>query len=183
VRALLIIAAFAGVAAVPCALCLLVIAADEAIERALRAIRRWLRRLTSWGGRRLLASPFGRRLLDSPLARRWRLVRLAHALKMAKTLEHSEPTCPPIEQVAADLRRLSQQRLGIATRSPVWFTAVQRAYDDRLRVASRQLGVEEHLAELTGIDLDLERVRVEGLLQAAGLALRDDSAQPRRGPR
>lgn len=173
-RALLIIAAFAGVAAIPCALCLLIIAADEAIERALRAVRRGLRRV----GRRI-----GRLLLAGPLGRRWRLVRLAHALKVAPALERSEPSCPPIEQVAADLRRLSRQRLGIATRSPVWFTAVQRAYDDRLHVACAQLGIEEHLAELSGLDLDVERVRVEGLLEAAGLVLRDSSAQHRHGQR
>ena len=88
----------------------------------------------------------------------------------------------PIELVAADLRRLGRQRLGIAMRSQVWFTAVHRAYDDRLCVACGQLGIEQHLGELTGIDLDLERVRVEGLLLAAGLAFRD-SAQNRPGQR
>jgi hypothetical protein len=54
---------------------------------------------------------------------------------------------------------------------------VLRAYDDRLRLASQCLGVAEHLQELDGIDLEIERVRVEGVLQAAGLALR---AQARR---
>lgn len=173
-RAVLVVAAFAGVAAAPCVLCLLITSADEVIERLFRGVRRGLRRV----GRRI-----GGLLLAGPVGRRWRLVRLAHALKVAPALERSEPTCPPIEQVAADLRRLSGQRLGIATRSPVWFTAVQRAYDDRLHVACSQLGLEEHLAELSGLDLDVERVRVEGLLEAAGLVLRDNSAQPRHGPR
>src|SRR5262245_41430850 len=118
-------------------------------------------------------------MLPGRWARRWRLVRIARALRVAPALERAEPSCPPLEQVAADLRRLSRQRLGIATRSPVWFTAVQRAYDDRLRVACGQLGVEEHLGELSGLDLDLERVRVEGVLEAAGLALRDPSPQSR----
>ena len=173
-HALLVVAAFVGVAIVPCALCLLIVAADEAAERAVRAVRRWRRRTTRW---------LGGKVLEGSLGRRWRLVRIAHALKAPAALEHSEPTCPPIQQVAADLRRLSRQRIGIATRSPVWFTAVQRAYDDRLRVASEQLGIEQHLSELTGMDLDVERVRVEGLLEAAGLALRDDNAEPRYGPR
>ena len=53
----------------------------------------------------------------------------------------------------------------------MWHTAVQRAYDDRLTVASRELHVEEYLAELTGVDLDIERVRVEGELQRAGMAV------------
>ncbi|SDZ38562.1 hypothetical protein SAMN05444365_11267 [Micromonospora pattaloongensis] len=78
---------------------------------------------------------------------------------------------PPIEEIAADLRRLAGQRLGIAGRSQVWQCAVLRAYDDRLRLASQRLGVAEHLAELEGMDLEIERVRVEGELTAAGLSL------------
>ncbi|HET6212017.1 MAG TPA: hypothetical protein VFE14_03985, partial [Micromonosporaceae bacterium] len=81
------------------------------------------------------------------------------------------PVGPPIEQLAADLRRLGRQRLGIATRSTVWFTAVQRAYDDRLRLACRSLDIEQHLDELDGLDLDIERVRVEGELVIAGVSL------------
>jgi hypothetical protein len=42
-----------------------------------------------------------------------------------------------------------------------------------------QLGIEEHLDEVSGIDLELERLRVEGELQRAGLVLRNASAQPR----
>jgi hypothetical protein len=81
------------------------------------------------------------------------------------------PIGPPIEQLAADLRRLSQQRLGIAMRSTVWFTAIQRAYDDRLRLACRSLDIEQHLDELNGIDQEIERVRVEGELVSAGIVL------------
>jgi hypothetical protein len=173
-HALLVIAALVGVAVIPCAVCLSIVFLDETVERCGRAIRRGYRR----GAGRL-----GTRLFAGRLGRRWRLVRIARALRVEPQLERSEPSAPPIQQVAADLRRLSRQRLGIATRSRVWFTAVQRAYDDRLGVACRQLGIEEHLAEVTGIDLDLERVRVEGLLEAAGLVLRDDSAGSRNGPR
>lgn len=79
---------------------------------------------------------------------------------------------PSIQQIAADLRRLDHQRLGIATRSKVWHAAVLLAYDDRLRLASRCLGVCEHLDQLDGVDLEIERVRVEGELEAAGLHLR-----------
>ena len=46
-----------------------------------------------------------------------------------------------------------------------------RAYDERLRLACRCLEVPEHLAELEGIDLEIERVRVEGELIGAGLVL------------
>jgi hypothetical protein len=78
---------------------------------------------------------------------------------------------PAIEQIAADLHRLGRQRLGVATRSRVWQTAVSRAYDEQLQLASACLGIEEHLAAVTGMDLEIERVRVEGELQAAGLKL------------
>lgn len=78
---------------------------------------------------------------------------------------------PTIEQIAADLRRLGRQRIEIAGRSRVWQDAVIRAYDDQLRQASRCLGLVEHLGDLDGVDLEIERVRVEGQLQAAGLIL------------
>jgi hypothetical protein len=165
-HALLVVAAFVGVAVIPCALGLLVHFLDAAAGRFRGGVRRGFRR-------------FGHRLGAKVLGQRWWLVRIAHTLRVEPQLERSEPSSPPIQQVAADLRRLSRQRLGIATRSRVWFTAVHRAYDDRLQTACGQLGIEEHLAEATGMDLDLERLRVEGLLEAAGLAFRDDSAQSR----
>jgi hypothetical protein len=174
-HALLVIAAFIGVAGIPCALGLLVISCDETL---LHAIRRLPRRV----GARLLRVLVRGRLtnrLAGPLVRRWSLVRMARSMRVSRTLEHSAPSLPPIEHVAADLRRLNRHRLGIAMRSPVWFTAVQRAYDDRLGVACAELRVEQHLTELTGVDLDLERVRVEGRLEAAGLVWRDDHSQPK----
>ncbi|AVT31313.1 MULTISPECIES: hypothetical protein [unclassified Plantactinospora] len=88
---------------------------------------------------------------------------------------------PAIERIAADLRRLGDQRLHIAGRSRLWQDAVLEAYDDRLRLASRCLGVAEHLGDLDGIDLEIERVRVEGELQAAGLILPSPHAGPRQG--
>ncbi|MFI7210767.1 hypothetical protein ACIBP4_03690 [Micromonospora maritima] len=77
----------------------------------------------------------------------------------------------PLEQLATDLRRLGGHRLAAADRSVVWHGAVIEAYDERLRAACRALGVAEHLAELDGVDREIERVRVEGLLHAAGLTL------------
>ena len=76
-----------------------------------------------------------------------------------------------IEKVAADLRRLRRQRAGIAQRSPVWRTAIEDAYDDRLRLACERLVIAEHLTELSGFDREIERVRLEGELEAAGIAL------------
>ena len=87
---------------------------------------------------------------------------------------------PSIQQIAADLRRLDRQRLGVATHSKVWHAAVLLAYDDRLRIASRCLGVPEHLDQLEGVDLEIERVRVEGDLEAAGLSLRPSDSRHER---
>jgi hypothetical protein len=85
------------------------------------------------------------------------------------------PTAPPpcIEQIAAELRRLDRQRRsGPTTESTLWLAAVLRAYDEWLRLACRSLGVPEHLEPLDGIDRDIERVRVEGELQANGMTFR-----------
>jgi hypothetical protein len=78
-----------------------------------------------------------------------------------------------IDELVADLRRLDRQRRsGPTTGSVLWLAAVLRAYDQRLAMVSRLLGLTEHLAQLDGMDRDIERVRVEGLLHAAGLRLR-----------
>lgn len=80
---------------------------------------------------------------------------------------------PAIEQIANDLRRLDHQRRSDLTRSSkVWLAAVQSAYDIRLQIACRQLGVDEHLQPLNGVDREIERLRVEDQLEAAGLTLR-----------
>ena len=80
---------------------------------------------------------------------------------------------PSIEQIAYDLRRLDLQRRGGPTQhSEKWRAAVLRAYDQRLCLACQCLGLTEHLEPLEGMDRDLERLRVESELQAAGLALR-----------
>lgn len=78
-----------------------------------------------------------------------------------------------IDELAAELRRLNKQRRSApTTESVTWLAAVHRAYDQRLALASRSLGLTEHLAHLDGMDREIERVRVEGLLHAAGLRLR-----------
>jgi hypothetical protein len=136
----------------PC-LVALAVCADDLLDRLTRALDRWRERRTL----RRLDRTLGRDMPELPV--------------------DAEPR-PTIEQIAADLRRLDRQRHGVARKSMVWHAAVLRAYDDRLRLASRCLGVAEHLDQLEGMDLEIERVRVEGQLQAAGLALR--SQAPRR---
>jgi hypothetical protein len=103
-----------------------------------------------------------------------RLDRALRAMAGPDRLDPTEldrPGGPAIEQVAADLRRLGGQRRGRPARSGSAHGELLRAYDEQLRVASRYLGVVEHLADLDGLDREIERVRVEGELEAAGLVL------------
>jgi hypothetical protein len=52
---------------------------------------------------------------------------------------------------------------------------VATAYDAWLLAACRRLDITEHLTTLDGMDLEIERVRVEGQLETAGLVLRSTS--------
>jgi len=161
--ALLIMAALAVLATLPC-LVLLVLSHDDLFRPLGRVIRRRRAgrpRYTGFGWRE-----------------RRRLARLDRALGPAAA-PPAEAAGPPIEKVAADLRRLRRQRTGIALRSPVWFTAVEKAYDDRLQLACERLTIEQYLGELVGVDREIERVRLEGELEAAGLILRGyEAAEP-----
>jgi hypothetical protein len=118
---------------------------------------------------------------------RWTLIRLERALaRQPADLRFildamGRPGRPPIEQIASDLRRLGRHRLGLANRNPVWHEAVRQAYDDRLRLACGCLGIQQHLTELDGLDLEIERVRVEGELRAAGLFFGATDAERWRG--
>ncbi|MEV6347010.1 hypothetical protein [Actinoplanes sp. NPDC051851] len=82
---------------------------------------------------------------------------------------------PSIEQLVLDLRRLARQRRhGLGRHSEVMMAELLRAYDARLRLACRALGVDEHLQPLQGMDLEIERLRVEDSLEAAGLPFRQE---------
>jgi hypothetical protein len=134
--------------------------------------------IMSWDGVYERVSRICRRQVDRhrpypglTIRQRRRLARLDRTLSDRRT--GSWPLCqgPPIETIATDLRRLRSQRDGVAQRSPVWFTAVEKAYDERLGLACERLAIEAHLEELTGMDREIERLRVEGELEAAGLRL------------
>jgi hypothetical protein len=189
---LLVAGAIGLIAVAPCLVCLVLMSADRIIDRCRDGLQRCvprrlrervrLRRLERRRVRRQQQRrrpAFGGRWTATSLGRRWQLSRLDRGLDDFAEADRQRAHCPPIEQVAGDLRRLNRLRGGVATRSRVWFVAVQEAYDEGLRVACGQLGVEEHLGELGHMDLDLERLRVEGELQRAGLVLRDAGAQQR----
>jgi hypothetical protein len=102
------------------------------------------------------------------------------AAALARRLHLRKPEPPvtqhrPVERLAADLRRLSVAMAGIRPGTPqLRRVALLGAYEDTLIEASRALGVTESLAGLPrgGLDRELERMRVEAALEAAGLRFR-----------
>jgi hypothetical protein len=102
------------------------------------------------------------------------------AVALARRLHLVKPERPvtyhrPVERLAADLRRLSTAMAGIRPGTPyLRRVALLGAYEDTLIEASRALGVAESLAGLPrgGLDRELERMRVEAALEAAGLRFR-----------
>ena len=89
-----------------------------------------------------------------------------------------EPLGPPIEDIAANLRRLRgwldryddpMPIPGKATK----VAAASSAYDRVLCDACRALEVAQSLAETSGIEREAERLRIEAALQDAGLVLRN----------
>jgi hypothetical protein len=139
-------AAVTTLLALPCALAALMRADEAAMRRA------WSRR---------------------PAEETQALHALDRAMQAGNCPGLDDAPAPALDEIAKELRRLDRQRKdGPACESQLWLAAVQRAYDDRLCVACRCVGVSEHLQPLVGIDREIERVRVEGELQAAGVALR-----------
>jgi hypothetical protein len=137
------------------ALFALIFCADEIIDRVACGWAEWRERRRE------------RRTID-------RLDQAVEAEALTRDIDLTEferEGCRPLEQLATDLRRLGGHRLAAADRSVVWHGAVIEAYDERLRAACHALGIVEHLTELNGVDREIERVRVEGLLHAAGLTL------------
>lgn len=105
-----------------------------------------------------------------------RAVRAGRALHLTGPTPPAVPG-PPIQQIAADIRRIRGQiddaRPGVpAARRRGWLAA----YDDVLVDACRALALEEHLRTLPeGRDRALERERVERMLTDAGVRMRPTS--------
>lgn len=101
-----------------------------------------------------------------------RLIRAGRALHVADP-PPPHPSGPPIEQVAADLRRIQTQIRQAPPGMPVarkrgWL----EAYDDMLVTACHELGMEERLRAIPeGAERSMERERVERMLTRAGLRL------------
>jgi hypothetical protein len=80
----------------------------------------------------------------------------------------------PIEEVAANLRRLRTVVAADAHRSAAHQIGNRLAYDRVLSQACDMLGVEHDLAkESSGMERDIERFRLEAELERAGVILSD----------
>jgi hypothetical protein len=109
-----------------------------------------------------------------------RLDRSIHQAPCIERVAAAQERLPAIEQIAAELRRLNRQRDGgLSHESEKWLAAVLRAYDLWLWAACRRLDVAEFLTGLDGEDRRIERVRIEGELEAAGLVFRRAGRPPR----
>ncbi|WP_406074499.1 hypothetical protein [Micromonospora sp. NBC_01638] len=153
-RALMLALAFLAVASLPAAVALL-FCYDEILDRVVCGWSEWRER----------------RREERTIARLDRAIEADALTRDIDLSDFDRVDRRPLEQLAADLRRLGGQRLGSTGRSMVWHGELLQVYDDRLRLACRALGITEHLAELEGVDQEIERVRVEGVLHAAGLSL------------
>lgn len=79
---------------------------------------------------------------------------------------------PPIEQLAADLRRVHRALRQLAPGTPiVRWRATRQAYDTLLIQACLAVDVHHRLDELPpeGFEREMERLRIEEALRAAGL--------------
>ncbi|HYH10864.1 MAG TPA: hypothetical protein VD789_00820 [Thermomicrobiales bacterium] len=101
-----------------------------------------------------------------------RALRVGRAFHLAKP-SPPHPAGPPIERIAADIRRIRSQIEHAPPGMPVarkrgWL----EAYDDVLVAACHALDLEERLSRLPeGAERDLERERVERMLTRAGIRL------------
>ena len=101
-----------------------------------------------------------------------RALRVARALRLSQPLP-THPAGPPIEQIAADIRRIRAQIKQAPSGLPVArMRGWMEAYDDLLVAACQALDLENRLRAVpAGVERDLERERIERLLMRAGLRL------------
>ncbi|WP_439378426.1 hypothetical protein [Amycolatopsis lexingtonensis] len=100
-----------------------------------------------------------------------RVPRLIHWIRSRRVTP--APSGPPIERVAADLRRVHRLLVDYPSGTPAARRfGTRQAYDELLTQACRQVGVAHRLAELPeGMDREIERLRVEQSLRERGLAV------------
>jgi biopolymer transport protein ExbB/TolQ len=105
--------------------------------------------------------------------RRWRERRSSAAAHRQAVRELRRQQIP-IEQLAADLRRLRAILGSDAHRSAAHQMGNRLAYDKLLRQVCEMLEIEHELdGDSIGFERDIERIRVEAELERAGLILSD----------
>jgi len=95
------------------------------------------------------------------------VVRAAEAIRGRRS---TNPAGPPIERLAADLRRL-RPLVDDAARSRTQREGARLAYEDVLTDACRALGIEHRLGATRGLAGEVEVLRVEAALADAGLRI------------
>jgi hypothetical protein len=106
--------------------------------------------------------------------RRWRERRSSAAAHRQAVRELRHQQGVPIEQLAADLRRLRSILSSDAHRSAAHQMGNRLAYDKLLRQVCEMLEIEHELdGDSIGFERDIERIRVEAELERAGLILSD----------
>lgn len=128
----------------------------------------------TWAAFRLPVGPDGR---WAPL-----LPRPVHPLRRLRAYaarrRPAEPAGRPLEEIAADARRLAPRAVHPPRgTSRAKIVALRYAYDHVLAEACAALGIDHLLGVLEpGDELDAERARVESLLWLAGLRIDDEAA-------
>lgn len=90
---------------------------------------------------------------------------------VAKLRPHT-PAHPPIQDTAATLRELAAALADTPTDALLRRAELTDRYDLALRQACATMDIPQYLTRLNGDDADVERLRLEGELEAAGLVLR-----------
>jgi hypothetical protein len=112
-------------------------------------------------------------IVISPPAACWILLRLPRLFRRLRR-HPPAPAHPPIEQVAADLRRVHRLLAHFGPGTPVVRRrGTLQAYDALLTQACLAVGIDHELDRVApGMSLELERLRVEESLKDAGLVIR-----------
>jgi hypothetical protein len=102
------------------------------------------------------------------------LRRPRYPLRGNRARSPAAPTARPIQEIAADLRRLSRQLALVPAGAPlVRWRALWAAYDSVLMEAAAQLEVTHTLPGTpVGMARDIERLRMVAALEGAGLVVR-----------
>ncbi|SFP49128.1 hypothetical protein [Amycolatopsis rubida] len=110
----------------------------------------------------------------APSALFWAALRLPAAYRwLRRRRAGPAPSEPPVEQVAADLRRVRRTLAQLPSGTPAARRiGTRQAYDELLVTACREIGVEHRLGGVReGADRDLERLRIEDSLSRKGFVL------------